>query len=133
MPAISKCGSCGDCPRCKRAAYMRAWYRLPGRAEAQRQSQKESRQRRHGDVLAYDRERPRRYYPEQQKARNTVNKAILRGQLERPKFCESCGSEGEPFLDGRAPIQAHHDDYDKPLEVMWLCRSCHGKRHRRIA
>ena len=38
-----------------------------------------------------------------------------------PKPCENCGS---------LPTHAHHDDYNKPLEVRWLCRTCHGIRHR---
>ena len=34
--------------------------------------------------------------------------------------CEDCGDENS---------QMHHEDYDEPLEVVWLCRSCHLTRH----
>jgi hypothetical protein len=27
---------------------------------------------------------------------------------------------------------AHHEDYDKPLEVVWLCQPCHKQRHKEI-
>ena len=53
-------------------------------------------------------------------ANNLINNAILRGDIER-KPCEICGAE---------PTEAHHDDYNKPLEVRWLCRECHSKWHR---
>ena len=28
-------------------------------------------------------------------------------------------------------VHGHHEDYDKPLEVDWLCTSCHKLRHTR--
>ncbi len=48
-----------------------------------------------------------------------VQKAIKSGRLEK-KPCEVCGDEKS---------QAHHCDYAKPLEVIWLCRSCHADWH----
>jgi hypothetical protein len=35
--------------------------------------------------------------------------------------CEVCGSEEE--------IHAHHDDYNKPTEVRWLCKTHHNEWH----
>jgi hypothetical protein len=26
---------------------------------------------------------------------------------------------------GSTDVEMHHPDYDKPLEVIWMCRSCH--------
>jgi hypothetical protein len=27
---------------------------------------------------------------------------------------------------------AHHEDYDRPLDVMWLCQPCHKQRHKEL-
>lgn len=55
-------------------------------------------------------------YKEQQHARNKVRTAIAAGRLAR-QSCEVCGAE---------PTHGHHDDYDKPLDVRWLCPSHHS-------
>lgn len=63
-------------------------------------------------------------------AQNKAEKAVAAGKLIRPEICEECLGPGKPFKDGRSPIQAHHDDYNKPLEVRWLCQQCHFDWHR---
>ena len=47
--------------------------------------------------------------------------AIRRGLVERGP-CEVCGKE---------PAEGHHDDYDKPAVVRWMCRACHKAWHAR--
>jgi len=49
--------------------------------------------------------------------------AVRRGQLVRQP-CERC--QTSIFVD------AHHDDYGKPLDVRWLCRIHHRERHREL-
>ena len=49
-----------------------------------------------------------------------VNDAIKRGKITK-EVCEVCGKE---------QAEAHHDDYNKPLEVRWLCKRCHTEWHR---
>lgn len=49
--------------------------------------------------------------------------AINRGELIRGP-CQRCGT-----LNG---IHAHHEDYTKQLDVIWLCVACHGIRHQEI-
>jgi hypothetical protein len=49
-----------------------------------------------------------------------VNRAKRNGLIPPPTICEDCGKGG--LLHG------HHEDYSKPLDVNWLCPSCHGKR-----
>jgi len=60
-------------------------------------------------------------------AQNITETAIQRGALIR-KPCEVCGASGT-FADGRSEVQAHHDDYNKPLEVRWLCQKHHHEWH----
>jgi hypothetical protein len=55
--------------------------------------------------------------PEKKSAWNKVYKAVKSGRLTRPSSCERCSIECRP--------EASHDDYAKPLEVEWLCKSCH--------
>jgi ribosomal protein L44E len=60
-------------------------------------------------------------------AHNKVEKAVKRGELV-PQPCEVCGADYR-MADGRRAVQAHHDDYSKPLEVRWLCQRCHHSHH----
>ncbi len=59
--------------------------------------------------------------PEKKHAHNLIGSAKLLGKLSPPKYCEQCGAE--------AKVDAHHDDYSKPIEVRWLCKFCHRKVH----
>ncbi len=56
-------------------------------------------------------------YPEKQKARKILNRAVKSGKIDRLP-CAVCGKN-----EGR--IEAHHEDYAKPLEVIWLCKPHH--------
>lgn len=58
-----------------------------------------------------------------------TERAIEQGLLVRPDKCETC-SQGGVFKDGRTAIQAHHDDYNYPLRVRWLCQVCHHEWHK---
>jgi len=62
------------------------------------------------------------------RAQNLCEKAIAKGVL-MPQPCESCGDFGK-MHDGRNKIHAHHCDYNKPLDVMWLCQKCHHEWHK---
>ena len=55
-------------------------------------------------------------------AHSSVARAIRRGELLRQPCCR-CGAE---------KTVAHHEDYDKPLEVVWLCQPCHKQRHKEL-
>lgn len=52
-------------------------------------------------------------------AHRQVRRAIQTGAMVRYP-CERCNHN---------VVDAHHEDYAYPLEVTWLCRSCHKLRH----
>lgn len=58
-----------------------------------------------------------------QRAYAAVARALKRGTLRRLD-CVLCGKPG---------AHAHHRDYGQPLEVDWLCASCHRREHTRFA
>jgi hypothetical protein len=62
--------------------------------------------------------------------RNTVKRAahIITGNAIRDgklvkQPCEVCGE---------LKAEAHHDDYEKPLDVRWLCRRHHAEHHKKL-
>ena len=57
--------------------------------------------------------------PERFLACNKVSNAIRDGRLEREP-CVICGESN---------TEAHHEDYSKPLDVVWLCRKHHLAIH----
>lgn len=57
--------------------------------------------------------------PAKRRAHMIVESALEIGKLS--KFpCKKCGAIN---------TDAHHEDYSKPLEVIWLCRKHHAERH----
>lgn len=57
--------------------------------------------------------------PEKRLAHKLVEGALNSGDMKKHP-CEFCGSPD---------VHAHHADYDKPLDVNWLCCSCHARVH----
>ena len=54
-------------------------------------------------------------------AQRKVQRAVKSGKITRPDLCSICGR--------KTKLQAHHTDYSQPLNVIWLCPSCHKKQH----
>lgn len=119
------------CKVCNRAA-DRTWRGANPERKAERNRQwyaensthaaeySEKRRRNHPEIERATQER----HPEKFRARRRVQKAVSEGRIDKPDRCEECG------VAERDRLQGHHADYSKPLEVEWLCTSCHGKRHR---
>lgn len=56
-------------------------------------------------------------------ARRAVQTALEAGRLTRPSVCDGCGDP--------KPVQAHHRDYSRPLDVDWFCTGCHREAHKK--
>jgi hypothetical protein len=89
----------------------RAWRQRM--SDKQRERERERRRQRYADGERTD--------PAKKKAHEMVARAVRQGRVTRLP-CEVCGFESS---------QAHHEDYTKPLEVVWLCPTHHAERHPR--
>lgn len=58
----------------------------------------------------------------QRQAWNILTKEIGSGSLRGVTICEDCKEASDR-------IQGHHEDYAKPRDIIWLCLSCHQRRH----
>lgn len=64
----------------------------------------------------------RRSNPIKALAQTMIGNRVRDGKMVRPDSCEQCGSSSQV-------VHGHHDDYSRPLDVRWLCPSCHRKWH----
>lgn len=72
------------------------------------------------ESTGFRKKNPRRTEQQARKlrARSLVKIAVDSGILRRPTTCAACANSKQ--------IQAHHTDYNNPLEVVWLCKKCHS-------
>ena len=127
---INGTGECKICAaarvRANRAAkieYYREFDRkranLPHRVQARKDYQATEQGQK---AMARANEAWRKRNPDSCQAHNLVNNAVRDGRLYKPNQCESCSTE--------TALHGHHCDYNKPLDVMWLCDPCHKQWHR---
>lgn len=130
---LRQCGEVGECKECtkarvrlRRAAHAE-YYRAYDRARYRENDERKKQARKSAQSPAGMRSK-RMYnqnikvnHPLKYRARNAVSKAVRNGSLVRGTECYFCGCGGN--------LHAHHPDYSRPLDVFWLCPSCHGKIH----
>lgn len=65
-------------------------------------------------------------YQKNRRAKNptrvSVYNKVKRSKLIRPNKCQKCGKT--------AKLNAHHENYNAPLEVIWVCAMCHYYIHK---
>lgn len=112
---------CADCTKAAVHAYRQRnadYYREYDRKRARDPDRVKARQ----EYAARTPQRPRpEKDPIKRAARVVLGNAVRDGKIAKPKNCDVCGKPGR--------IHGHHDDYGKPLEVIWCCPPCHGLIH----
>lgn len=63
----------------------------------------------------------RQHQREKESAYAAYRQALAAGVLVRPDACSKCHEVGR--------VEGHHHSYASPLEVQWLCRTCHAGMH----
>ncbi len=110
------------CRQCNNLQYRKRYYSSPEIAEKAKERSREwhrtHRDRDNAVVLRHRAKAPHKYA-----ARQAVHNQLLAGKMKRLP-CEKCG---EP------KTHAHHPDYSKPLEVVWLCLAHHAEIHRKYS
>ena len=129
-----------ECFKCRETKPVTEFYKHPqmgdgylGKCkECTKKDARAAREANHDHYLEYDRARSKKReriagitasqkrHPSKHRARVHLHNAVARGKTVKQP-CEVCGS---------AKVDAHHEDYAKPLQVKWLCRKHHMEHHR---
>lgn len=134
------------CFKCKETKAISEFYKHPKMSDGHLNKCKECNK---ADVLKhrleniekirqYDRDRAK--HPERMRAKAEINKIWLSQDKRRKKAHSAVYSavkSGKLIRQpccrcGEQKTVAHHEDYDKPLDVVWLCQPCHKQRHKEI-
>lgn len=113
-------GFCKECTK-ERIRNARLDPRYRDKMLAYEKERRRTKKRKHLELASGRRRRKRN--STKYRANTALSNARRRGAV-RPKPCWVCGTNEK--------IQGHHYDYDKPLEVLWLCHEHHLDMHRQI-
>lgn len=114
-------GHMKECKFCANAA-TRARNRAGYGPDQKRSKRLQTIKRRESGKTSEHSKRMYQKYPEKSKARAILNHTLKKGEVVKLP-CYVCGV---------TKVEAHHQDYNKPLEVIWVCRLHHNKIHREI-
>ena len=107
-------GKCKECAKADvRKNYRRRRHQYAAYYKARSQSSTRKAQR------ALHTRNARAKNPLKYKARMAVGNALRSGLITKGP-CRDCGVVN---------TEAHHDDYSRPLDVVWLCFACHRRVH----
>jgi len=112
-----KRGQCRECESFKARTYYRKnrLFCLDNYAEYRKTSEGK-------EAISRSDRNQRIFNPLNVRARRKLQYAVKKGDVVREP-CEVCGKEKS---------EAHHDDYNKPYVVRWLCMYCHRAEEGRL-
>lgn len=113
--------TCFNCKQSKPSTeFNRSFHRRNGLAPYCKECAKEKRREYDAsDLKKASRDASRLKLRERVNARAMVSWHVKTGNIEKQP-CSICGEKASV---------AHHEDYAKPLDVVWLCRPHHAARH----
>ena len=114
---LRKDGAVGECKDCTKAR-VRTRTRLDDRVREYDRARAKIPERKAKAAALVKRWNERK--PDGYMAHYTVRNAIRDGRLTK----EPC------LFCGEAKVHAHHRDYSRPLDVVWLCPKCHHRLHK---
>jgi hypothetical protein len=137
MMADGLLGKCKDCTkkdslevRAKRIEYYREYDRERGITKKRRDAVKAHHKKKKNESPDEYREKRRivnanyrKRYRGKSLAQCSARRAVASGKIKKLP-CFVCGKKRD--------VEAHHEDYSKPLEVVWLCPKHHAEHHRKI-
>ena len=108
----------------KRLEQSRTWYEknLEKSREMSLEATKKYLNTEHGRKKANERtSKWEKENPEKRRIHDRTMYAVETGKIIRPDECSKCLKKCKPH--------AHHEDYSKPYDVIWLCSRCHFYLH----
>lgn len=126
------------CSRCRRSLPVSEFYPRTAKCKScTREQVRANRRLKVEHYRAYDRERY-----QQPERRESVNAALRRRSSDPERAAKVAAriAVGNALRDGRLrrgsceicgnhDVEAHHEDYTRPLEVRWLCFVHHRREH----
>jgi hypothetical protein len=111
-------GHLNKCKECTKSDSQKTYEKITSTPELAikeraRQRLKEHNRRLQGKTKKY------KYHKAKRPANIIMGNAVRKGTLVK-KPCEVCGANKS---------HGHHEDYDRPLDVIWLCPRHHSDRH----
>ena len=112
-----KDGHLNKCKACARV-FSKAWRQGESRKIILEKDRERSNNPERVELRDMIQKRYRKNFPERSRATRALQRAVKKGLVQKYP-CFVCGEDAE----------AHHPNYDAPLDVVWLCPSHHKQAH----